>query len=237
MTDPQSLSQMNPCCLLQWGQVNYPKAWAYQRHWVNAKKRDSTIDDCLILLEHDPVYTLGTGSSESFLKFSPDKPPAPLLRTERGGEVTYHCPGQLVGYPILDLQHFQPDLHWYLRQLETVLINTVKRFELQAETIPGLTGVWLEGKKIAAIAIKVSRWISFHGFALNVNPDLTGFEAIVPCGIEDRPVGSLAQWCPGITRAQVESVLINCFAEQFGIQWQTTPPPLGYLNEFGDSQG
>ena len=99
---------------------------------------------------------------------------------------------------------------------ETVLINTVKRFELQAETIPGLTGVWLEGKKIAAIAIKVSRWISFHGFALNINPDLTGFEAIVPCGIEDRPVGSLAQWCPGITRAQVESVLINCFAEQFG---------------------
>jgi lipoyl(octanoyl) transferase len=207
------------CRLLELGCVSYGQAWAWQRQWVAEKIRDGDREDGLLLLEHPPVYTLGTGSDEKYLKFDPGSPPAELLRTERGGEVTYHCPGQLVGYPILDLRHFHQDLHWYLRQLEEVLIQTLAVYGLRGERIAGLTGVWLEGVKVAAIAIKVTRWITFHGFALNVCPDLSGFEWIVPCGIGDRPVGSLAQFLPGITVQQIQPVLIETFAAVMAIAW------------------
>lgn len=210
---------LSTCRLLELGCVAYDQAWGWQRQWVSEKLTHGDRPDGLMVLEHPPVYTLGTGSSEQYLNFDPRFPPADLFRTERGGEVTYHCPGQLVGYPILDLRHFQPDLHWYLRQLEEVLIRTLAGFGLQGERIQGLTGVWLQGVKVAAIAIKVSRWITFHGFALNVCPDLTGFEQIIPCGISDRPVGSLAQFLPGITVQEVQPVLIQAFADEMAITW------------------
>jgi lipoyl(octanoyl) transferase len=176
------------------------------------------LDDVLILLEHPPVYTLGRGASEDFLKFDPQTSGYEVHRVERGGEVTYHCPGQLVGYPILNLQHHLKDLHWYLRQLEEVLIRVLAIYGLEGERLPGLTGVWLEGRKVAAIGIKVSRWITMHGFALNVCSDMTGFGQIVPCGIVDKPVGSLEMWLPGITVEQVRPLVARSFAEVFNLE-------------------
>jgi lipoyl(octanoyl) transferase len=173
----------------------------------------------LLLLEHPPVYTLGQGSRLDFLKFDPDCAPYELYRIERGGEVTYHCPGQLVGYPILNLRYYKQDLHWYLRQLEEVILRVLAMYGLVGERIPGLTGVWVEGRKVAAIGIKVSRWITMHGFALNVCPDLDGFQRIVPCGIADKPVGSLAQFVPDVCFETVRQQVVCCFAEVFQVQW------------------
>jgi lipoyl(octanoyl) transferase len=199
------------------GLVPYGEAWAWQQAQVQARKQDSTLPDTLMLLEHPPVYTLGQGSDPGFLKFDPATSPYELHRIERGGEVTYHSPGQLVGYPILNLTNHQQDLHWYLRQLEEVVIRSIAHYGLTGTRIPGLTGVWIEDQKVAAIGIKVSRWITMHGFALNVCPDLSGFDRIVPCGIEGKSVASLAQWIPGLTVAQVKPIVVRSFEQVFAI--------------------
>jgi lipoyl(octanoyl) transferase len=196
----------------------YIEAHVWQRSLLRDRIDNPNLDDVLILLEHPPVYTLGQGSSLDFLKFDPNQSEFEIHRIERGGEVTYHCPGQLVGYPILNLHRHCKDLHWYLRQLEEVIIRVLKVYGLNGDRTPPLTGVWLEGRKVAAIGIKVSRWITMHGFALNVCPDMTGFERIVPCGIADKPVGSLAQWIPGITTQEVQVHVIQAFAEVFGVE-------------------
>jgi lipoyl(octanoyl) transferase len=141
-----------------------------------------------------------------------------VYRIERGGEVTHHCPGQLVGYPILNLRYYQQDLHWYLRQLEEVILQTIAIYGLSGERIAGLTGVWVEGYKIAAIGIKVSRWITYHGFAINVCPDLSGFAEIIPCGIANKPVGSLQQFLPNISLMQVQQDLSRVFTSVFGVE-------------------
>jgi len=214
-----------PCWLYQLGEVEYQKAWDWQRQLVCDRIHNPQLPDTLILLEHPPVYTLGQGASLDFLKFNPDQTDHPLHRIERGGEVTYHCPGQLVGYPILNLKHHQTDLHWYLRQLEEVILRTLGVYGLEAERIPGLTGVWLHNQKIAAIGIKVSRWITMHGFSLNVNPDLSGFEQIVPCGIHNRAVGSLASYIPNIDIATVQATLISQFSQVFQLDPNTDGPP------------
>jgi lipoyl(octanoyl) transferase len=195
--------------------LEYQTVWQWQRSLLKARLDNPALADVLLLVEHPPVYTLGTGSSLDHLKFDPRHSPAALHRTERGGEVTYHCPGQLVGYPIVNLCRHQPDLHWYLRQLEAVIIQTLAAFGVQGERVPGLTGVWVEGVKVAAIGIKVKRWITMHGFALNVCPDLAGFEQIVPCGIRDRAVGSLVQFVPEVTMAQVRAQVILAFEQIF----------------------
>ncbi len=212
------MGQAAPTCeVFSLGLVPYAMAWEYQRALV-ALHRQAAQPDRLLLMEHPPVYTLGQGSTTAHLKFSEQTPPWPLFRTERGGEVTHHCPGQLVGYPILNLKQHQPDLHWYLRQLEDVIIQTLARLGIAGARQPGLTGVWVDDCKVAAIGIKVSRWITMHGFALNVCPDLAGFSAIVPCGIAHKPVGSLSQFCPGLTVAEVEPLLIASFAQVLGRQ-------------------
>ncbi len=208
-----------PCWLYHCGLVPYPLAWDWQKQLLQQRIEQPHQPDILLLLEHFPVYTLGQGATPEYLKFDPQQATDQLYRVERGGEVTYHCPGQLVGYPILQLRHYQPDLHWYLRQLEAVILLTLSALGLKGERIPGLTGVWLEGAKVAALGIKVSRWVTMHGFALNVCPDLTGFEKIVPCGIGDRPVGSLAQFLPGLTLTEVTPLLIAAFAEVFRVQF------------------
>jgi lipoyl(octanoyl) transferase len=196
----------------------YSLAWAQQRSLVAARIADPDLPDVLLLLEHPPVYTLGTGSDIKFIKFNLDKTDKEVYRIERGGEVTYHCPGQLVGYPILNLRYYQQDLHWYLRQLEEVILQTIAIYGLSGARIAGLTGVWVEGYKIAAIGIKVSRWITYHGFALNVCPDLSGFAEIIPCGITNKPVGSLRQFLPNITLMQVQQDLSRVFASVFGVE-------------------
>lgn len=206
------------CWLYNQGLLPYPIAWDWQKNLLQERVNNPDLADVLILLEHPPIYTLGHGASLEFLKFDLDKNTEKVYRVERGGEVTYHCPGQLVGYPILNLQHYCKDLHWYLRQLEEVLIRVLAVYGLQGSRIPGLTGVWLDGRKVGAIGIKVSRWITMHGFALNVCPDLTGFEQIVPCGISDKPVGSLAQWIPDIKLEQVRLHVAEAFSQVFGVE-------------------
>nr|CAO87062.1 unnamed protein product [Microcystis aeruginosa PCC 7806] len=196
----------------------YSLAWAQQRSLVAARIADPDLPDVLLLLEHPPVYTLGTGSDIKFIKFNLDKTDKEVYRIERGGEVTHHCPGQLVGYPILNLRYYQQDLHWYLRQLEEVILQTIAIYGLSGERIAGLTGVWVEGYKIGAIGIKVSRWITYHGFAINVCPDLSGFAEIIPCGIANKPVGSLQQFLPNISLMQVQQDLSRVFASVFGVE-------------------
>jgi lipoyl(octanoyl) transferase len=206
------------CILKNWGLIPYTVAWKNQRSLVAQRIEDPSLEDILILLEHPPVYTLGTGASLNYLQFDPNKTNWEVHRTERGGEVTYHYPGQIVGYPILNLRYYQPDLHWYLRQLEEVIIRVLKVYGLEGYRIPDFTGVWLEGRKVAAIGIKVRRWITMHGFALNVSSDLEGFKHIIPCGIDDKPVGSMAQFIGEIDLELVRQHIAIAFAEVFHVE-------------------
>ncbi|KAL6957530.1 Octanoyltransferase LIP2p, chloroplastic [Sarracenia purpurea var. burkii] len=176
--------------------VPYVEAWSWQKSIVKERKgliaMNQDHSDTLIVLQHHPVYTLGTGSSEDFLNFDLKDPPYDVYRTERGGEVTYHGPGQLVMYPIINLRYHKMDLHWYIRALEEVVIRVLSStFSIKASRIKGMTGVWVGDQKLAAIGIRVSQWIAYHGLALNVTPDLAPFQKIVPCGIRDRRVGSI----------------------------------------------
>ncbi len=200
---------LKPCYLYQAPLIPYPQAWAWQKQLVQARLDHPELPDAVILCQHPPVYTLGQGASLEHLKFDPRHPPAPLHRIERGGEVTYHCPGQVILYPILNLRRHQMDLHWYLRQLEEVVIVALGELGIRGERWPGLTGVWAHGYKVCAIGIKVSRWITMHGLAVNVTADLTGFQAIVPCGIRDYPVGRLAQFLPESQLGEFETVLLQ----------------------------
>lgn len=205
------------CIFLDLGLVSYSSAWDYQRSLLKERINNNSLSDVLLLLEHPPVYTLGTGANSDFLKFNPAETGWEVHRVERGGEVTYHCQGQLIGYPILNLRYYQQDLHWYLRQLEEVIIRVLQQYGLAGYRLKGYTGVWLAGCKVAAIGVKVSRWIAMHGFSINVCPDLTGFAHIVPCGIDDKPVGSLAQFIPDISVDRVKQDVKNVFAEVFQV--------------------
>ncbi|XP_058179371.1 octanoyltransferase LIP2p, chloroplastic-like [Rhododendron vialii] len=176
--------------------VPYSVAWSWQKSIVKERKTlveiNQDLCDSLIVLQHHPVYTLGTGSSEDYVNFDLKDAPYDVYRTERGGEVTYHGPGQLVMYPILNLRYHEMDLHWYFRALEEVVIRVLfSTFSIKASRVEGMTGVWVGDQKLAAIGIRVSQWIAYHGLALNVTTDLTPFQKIVPCGIHDRGVGSI----------------------------------------------
>ncbi|ESW22023.1 hypothetical protein PHAVU_005G120000 [Phaseolus vulgaris] len=179
-------------------QVPYEVAWSWQKEIVRDKRaqitKEGDCNDTLIILQHPPVYTLGTGSTVENLKFDMKNAPFNIYRTERGGEVTYHGPGQLVMYPIINLRMHKMDLHWYLRTLEEVVIRVLSStFSIQASMVEGLTGVWVGNQKLAAVGIRVSSWITYHGLALNVTTDLSPFKWIIPCGIRDRQVGSIKE--------------------------------------------
>ncbi|MCS6790713.1 MAG: lipoyl(octanoyl) transferase LipB [Bacteroidia bacterium] len=180
-----------------WGFIAYAEAWERQRQLVQQAIADlSTWQDRLILCEHPPVITLGRNAHPEHILLPSSllqEKNIPVYAIERGGDVTYHGPGQLVGYPILWLERYRADVGWYMRSLEEVLIRTLNDWGLRAERISGLTGVWLQNppRKIAAMGVKLTRWVSMHGFALNVNTDLTGFSWIVPCGIQDKAVTSM----------------------------------------------
>ena len=196
----------------------FERAWRAQQRLQQRLLQDPSTADALLLLEHEPCYTLGRGASTAHLRFAPESPPLPLVRIDRGGEVTHHAPGQLVLYPVLNLQRHGADLHVYLRQLEQVVIDLLAELGLEGERMDGLTGVWLEGRKLAAIGVGARRWISQHGLALNVDCALDGFASIVPCGIADRPVGRLCDWRPELTAAQLREPLLRCFANRFKLQ-------------------
>lgn len=210
--------------------ISYPDPVPYidalkQQYALAEKRGRGEIPDTLLLLEHPPTITLGRRTDERDLLSSEAALKArgvAVERVDRGGEITYHAPGQIVGYPILDLREHGQDLHKYLRDLEEVLIRTLAAFDLAGERVPGRTGVWVEDRKIAAIGIKVSRWVSLHGFALNISNDLAPFrEDFVPCGIRDKEVTSLAEQlgapCPA--RADVEAIIAEKFAEILGVDF------------------
>lgn len=221
---------MRRTCLLYQSDrpIPYLTAWQWQKQLVEERKqarRDGQdLSDVLLLVEHPAVYTLGQGSSLEFLKFSPDAPNIECHRIERGGEVTHHAIGQLVAYPILNLDYHQHDLHWYLRQLEEVIIQALAKFDVPSQRIQGLTGVWInqsgQNKKIAQVGIKVSQWITMHGFALNVNMDLSGFDLIVPCGITDCQVCNLNQFVHDVAIEQVKIAIAKTFAQIFDLELQ-----------------
>jgi lipoyl(octanoyl) transferase len=219
LTYPRNLTKNKRKCLVfNQEEIDYQTAWIWQKCLQKERTIDPELADALVILEHPPVYTLGTGSNIDFVKFDHLQTEYELYRVERGGEVTYHCPGQIVAYPIVNLRYYQQDLHWYLRQLEEVAIQVLALHHLDGQRIDGLTGVWLEGRKVAAMGIKVSKWITMHGFALNVCPDLSGFDRIVPCGITDRPVGSMAQFIPDINPHLVRQQIIKVFSEVFQVE-------------------
>ncbi|CAN5814277.1 lipoyl(octanoyl) transferase LipB [soil metagenome] len=204
------------------GTVGYAEALRIQEEWVR-RRRAGDVPDTLLLLQHPHVITLGSGShAEHILLSAPEREARgiELWESGRGGDVTYHGPGQLVGYPILDLKPDRCDLHRYLRDLEEVLIGVLAEYGLPADRKEGLTGVWVADRKLAAIGVRVSSgWITSHGFALNVNPDLSFFDAIVPCGIREHGVGSIAQELGReVTVEECLDRVTACFARVFSRQ-------------------
>jgi len=175
------------------GFIDYKEAWDLQRELFN-KRYKNELTDVLLLLEHPHTYTLGKSAVKSNLIGTKDfleENNISVYDIDRGGDITYHGPGQIVGYPIISLENWKKDTHKYLRAIEEVIIRTCSEFGLDASRNEKYTGVWVDDKKIAAIGIKVSRWITMHGFAFNVNTDLKYFGGIVPCGIRDKEVTSL----------------------------------------------
>lgn len=180
------------------GRVSYEGALALQESFVQEKIGGSTTSP-LLLLEHEPVYTMGRTRDESSLREETILP-YPVYRTNRGGQATYHGPGQLVGYPILDLGLFDRDLHAYLRFLEETLIRLLARHDITGERLEGKTGVWVGGKKIASLGVGVRRWVSMHGFAINICGDLAPFSHITPCGLPGVSMTSLeAEGAKGVS--------------------------------------
>ena len=180
-----------PALSIRWlGRVAFADALAMQEDLVAKKRTDHSLGDELFLLEHEPVYTIGRTPDQSSLRGSAHLP-HPLFPINRGGQATYHGPGQLVGYPIIDLRRCGQDLHRYLRWIEALLIETLSGFGVSAQTRPGLTGVWIGDRKIASIGVGVRHWITMHGFALNVCGDLAPFDQIVPCGIANVTMTSI----------------------------------------------
>lgn len=214
---------MNRCLdVVPLGRRRYGEALELQRALCRGRADGDCPSDMLLLVEHSPVFTLGRSARAASL-------PVPAARlvelgaevheVERGGDVTFHGPGQLVGYPIVDLRQHREDLHWYLRELEAVLIESLAEFGVASERGAGRTGVWTSGRKIASIGVHVKRWVTLHGFALNVTTDLSWFDLIVPCGIPDVRMTSIAAErdtspCLDVVGDAVTGV----FARRFGLE-------------------
>lgn len=223
-----------------WGLIRFAEAWKRQLLYVEQHTTPKLANrlygtpylpglNHLIFCQHPHVYTLGKSGHEDHLLIDETRRQElqiDYFHIERGGDITYHGPGQLVGYPIFDLEQFRPDLHLYLRNLEGAMIDTLAHFGLKADVLPGLTGVWIapqttQARKIAAIGIKCSRWVTMHGFALNVQTDLSFFDYIIPCGIRDKGVTSMSRELGGAcpTFEEVARVLRDCLQLRFGFVW------------------
>ncbi|HEY2386914.1 MAG TPA: lipoyl(octanoyl) transferase LipB [Candidatus Binatia bacterium] len=211
MTLARPAETARPLCIERLGLRTYGETLALQ-----TARRDAVLagaPECLILVEHPPVITLGRGGDERHVL----QRTAPVVRVNRGGDVTYHGPGQLVGYPILDLDRRGRDIHRYLRTLEAVLIDVAARFGIAAARCEGRTGVWVGNDKLAAIGIGVRRWVTMHGFALNVDDLRPAFRAIVPCGLADAGVTSLGEGAGrAVAMAEAEAAVSEAFCREFG---------------------
>ncbi len=214
----------------------YREGWELQNRLFEARKQGS-IPDVLLLVEHQPVYTFGKSGKKEHLLIPEQEAKRrgiEIFWIDRGGDITYHGPGQLVGYPIFDLHHYYLDVGRFLRDLEEVLIRTLAHFDIKAGRIAGLTGVWVEDKKIASIGVKLSRWITKHGFALNVSTDLHYFAQIIPCGIAEKPMTSMEQV---LGRSVTLDEVIPRVLEEFQEVFHLTLKPQNLLMEHSDAQG
>jgi len=212
---------MQECRVIDLGLKDYKETLELQHQLVEQKHKEN-LPEILLLVEHNPVITLGRSSHpENILldKEQLEQLNIQLHYIERGGDVTYHGPGQLVAYPLFDLNHYHQDTHLFLRQLEEVIIKTVASYSLKAERIKGLTGVWVEGKKVASIGVAAKKWITFHGLALNVNTDLKYFGYIHPCGMLDKKVTSIAELLKRkVDFQEVKDKIVDEFAEIFTLR-------------------
>jgi lipoyl(octanoyl) transferase len=211
------------------GRLPYAEALGYQQRLVEERKRGEGVDT-LLFVEHPHVVTMGRNGKQEHILASSEilaRTGIELYETDRGGDVTYHGPGQIVGYPILDLREWKRDVHAYFSGVEQALIDSLAVFGIEAGRLPerGCEGVWVASAKIAAIGIHISRWISSHGFALNVDTDLSYFKYIVPCGLS-RPVCSLRSLGCHASHEQVKSAIVACFAKMFGYEVALAEPAL-----------
>jgi lipoyl(octanoyl) transferase len=229
-TSPE-LPRTQPVCRYEdLGLLEYARAWELQRQLVEQRKTGA-IEDRLLLVEHPPVITLGRNAKKTNLLLPEQRYQEigiDLQSTDRGGDVTYHGPGQVVGYPILDLREWKRDVVRYVRALEQVMIGAVSEFGIQADGVTGCTGVWVEGAKLAAIGVHISRWVTSHGFALNVAPQMEHFGVIIPCGLH-KPVVSMEQLLgQAPAREEVLEALVRHFGQVFGRRMEpAAPSPAG----------
>ena len=209
------------------GRTEYQSAWDLQRELFDLRVAKK-IPDVLLLTEHEHVYTLGKSSDDDHLLAGEDvlrAKGAQVFKIDRGGDVTYHGPGQLVGYPILDLGNFYHDVHRYLRDLEEVILRTLDEYGIKGHRESDFTGVWVGNDKIAAIGVKVSHWVTMHGFAFNINTDLRYFESIIPCGIFHKGVTSLQQLIGReIALSEVSAKVVKHFSQVFETEITEVPP-------------
>ncbi|HLK48121.1 MAG TPA: lipoyl(octanoyl) transferase LipB [Bryobacteraceae bacterium] len=210
---------MRSCQLRELGRIDYGRAFELQQALV-AQRKQGEIGDQLLLLEHPHVVTLGRNGHKENLLASEEilsRAGVSFYPTDRGGDITYHGPGQLVGYPILDLREWKRDVVGYVRAIEQVIMDTLADYGIAAGRIPKLTGVWVADRKIAAIGVHISRWVTSHGFALNVNTDLSYFQYIVPCGLT-KPVTSMAQLECAAGLTEVSQTLARHFGRVFNCE-------------------
>ena len=196
------------------GKKSYGEVWSLQKK-MQIKRMAGEIDDLLILVEHDPVYTLGKNADVNHLLQSRDRT-IEVFNVERGGDITFHGPGQLVGYPIIDLANYKKSVSWYMHSLEQLTIEVLSEFEISAKRVKGLTGVWVGDKKIAAQGVRLTRWVTMHGFSINVNTDLSYYNGIIPCGIFDRGVTSMEELLGSTQRMEkIRTLVIDKFNQIF----------------------
>lgn len=196
------------------GSSPYQKTWDLQKTLLS-QRINNEIEDTVLLVEHEPVYTFGKNADENhLLQNYPED--VKVFHIERGGDITFHGPGQLVGYPIIDLHNYKKSISWYMRSLENVIIKTLDQYDIEAERKEGLTGVWINDEKIAALGVRISRWVTMHGFALNVNTDLHYYDGIIPCGIFEYGLTSMQKILgEELEMDEVKQILIQQFENVF----------------------
>ena len=208
--------------ILDLGRKSYIDVWNLQKK-MQLKRLNGDMGDVLILVEHDPVYTLGKNANPDHLLQSRDRS-IDVFNVERGGDITFHGPGQLVGYPILDLSNYKKSVSWYMRSLEQLTIDVLYEFKISANRVEGLTGVWVGDEKIAAQGPRLTKWITMHGFSININTDLSFYDGIIPCGIFNHGVTSMKKILNRTQKMEkVKSLVIDKFNQIFiknKLKWQ-----------------
>ena len=208
--------------ILDLGQKPFKDVWNLQKK-LQLQRMNNDIGDVLILVEHYPVYTLGKNANPDHLLQSRDRS-IDVFNIERGGDITFHGPGQLVGYPILDLTNYKKSVSWYMRSLEQLTIDVLNEFKISANRVEGLTGVWVGDEKIAAQGVRLTKWITMHGFSININTDLSFYDGIIPCGIFNHGVTSMKEILNRTQKMEkVKSLVIDKFNQIFiknKLKWQ-----------------